>query len=143
MKAFQNKSNIFYIILLMLPLILSVIFYNSYPDMVAVHWDSQGIADHFVSRNAAAFGLPIIEFAVILIFNISRKGFYIHNKNLMYYIGKWGIAIIPFIVQTAILLMTKNEDANISINTAIVLSLLFGIALIVIGVFISHSKIDF
>ena len=142
-KALKQIPNIIYILLLLFPIILSLLCYNNFPDNVAIHWNSQGIADNFVSRNMAAFGLPIIELVIVLIFNISRKNNYTNNKNFIYYIGTWGIAIIPAIVQITIVSMIKNVNVNMNINIGIIFTLLFGIIMIIIGALIPHSKIDF
>lgn len=69
----KNFRKILYLCLLVSPFVLSALFYSKYPDQVAVHWNSQGIADSFVSKNFAAWGIPGILLVIIIFFSCPDK----------------------------------------------------------------------
>lgn len=130
----KNFRKILYLCLLVSPFVLSALFYSKYPDQVAVHWNSQGIADSFVSKNFAAWGIPGILLVIIIFFQLSRQNRTGHESggNLLFAIGTWGVAIIPVIVQSVILFMI----GEMNFKWGFIISIIFGILIAVIGVLI-------
>lgn len=134
----KNFRKILYLCLLVSPFVLSALFYSKYPDQVAVHWNSQGIADSFVSRNFAAWGIPGILLVIIIFFQLSRQNRTGHESggNLLFAIGTWGVAIVPVIVQSIILFMI----GEMNFKWGFIISIIFGILIAVIGVLIPKME---
>lgn len=134
----KNFRKILYLCLLVSPFVLSALFYSKYPDQVAVHWNSQGIADSFVSKNFAAWGIPGILLVIIIFFQLSRQNRTGHESggNLLFAIGTWGVAIIPVIVQSVILFMI----GEMNFKWGFIISIIFGILIAVIGVLIPKME---
>lgn len=72
MKA-KNNLRILTIttVLCLLPMLLSLGLYPDLPEQIGVHWNSAGVADNFLPKAWAAFGLPLL-FAAINIFSKIR-----------------------------------------------------------------------
>lgn len=134
----KNFRKILYLCLLVSPFVLSALFYSKYPDQVAVHWNSQGIADSFVSKNFAAWGIPGILLVIIIFFQLSRQNRTGHESggNLLFAIGTWGVAIVPVIVQSVILFMI----GEMNFKWGFIISIIFGILIAVIGVLIPKME---
>lgn len=134
----KNFRKILYLCLLVSPFVLSALFYSKYPDQVAVHWNSQGIADSFVSRNFAAWGIPGILLVIIIFFQLSRQNRTGHESggNLLFAIGTWGVAIVPVIMQSVILFMI----GEMNFKWGFIISIIFGILIAVIGVLIPKME---
>ena len=135
MKIYQK---ILYVCLLIAPFLLSALFYSRYPDQVAVHWSSQGIADSFVSRNFAAWGIPAILLAIVIFFQMSRQNRTDQNGkvDLLFAIGTWGVAAVPIIVQSVILFMV----GELVFKWGFLISIFFGVLMVLTGIFIPRLE---
>lgn len=65
----RNKLLVLTSLLCLLPIVLSIILYTQLPAKIAIHWDSTGVADRYVSKAWASFGIPLL----FLAFNIIQK----------------------------------------------------------------------
>lgn len=131
MKTFRK---VLYFLLLAAPFVLSALFYSRYPDQVAVHWNAQGIADSFVSKNFAAWGIPGILLVIVIFFQLSRQNHVGRERGeqLLFAIGTWFVAVVPVIVQSVILFMI----GEINFKWGFLISIIIGVFVMVIGVLI-------
>ncbi|WP_244834485.1 SdpI family protein [Clostridium sp. BJN0001] len=134
----KNKSMILSTIICLSPIILSVIFYNRLPDMVAVHFNNEGIADGYMPKAIAAFGMPVF-LAVLNIYSWFMADKDPKGKNA----GKalkgflrWIIPIISVVFVPITLIMSIGKNIPI----VFVSQSLVGVIITIIGNYLPKCK---
>jgi uncharacterized membrane protein len=61
-------------IVCLLPIVLAIPFYGELPDTIAIHWNSAGVADSYLPKWAALFGLPVLMAVFNIFSQIYRMG---------------------------------------------------------------------
>lgn len=111
----KNKLLLITTIVCLLPLILSYLLYDKLPEEVAIHFNSEGIADNYVPKAVAAFGLPFLM-AVINIFThftINNDPKKMNASSALKYIGKWAVPILSIILMPVTLFIALGYKISI------------------------------
>lgn len=122
-----NKTLIISTILCIIPLILSIIFYDKIPEKIPSHFDINGNVDSYQSKFFICILLPIIFcignlFLNILLNNDPKKEN--HNKKLLT-ICKFIIPSISLIFIPASIFISLEFNINVEIIVSIFISILF------------------
>lgn len=140
MKKFELKKEIVPIIFLVLTIIASIATYKYLPDRVVSHWNFQGVADGWSSKNFHAIFFPCLILFMYLLFyflpTIDPKRERYQEFEKVYYIFESmmiGVLFIVFLVATLF-----NLGYDIPIGN--VISLVIGIMMIVIGNYMGKIK---
>jgi len=125
----------------MIPYVIGILLYNQMPDTMAIHFNTQGVADGFASKNIALFGLPSIIVVVYLLCTWATEKDPKHANippimmNLIY-------AICPVIsIFTYFLMINASLEHGMDIfDTMSMTTLLVGVIFIVIGNYLPKCK---
>lgn len=134
----KKRAIIISFILLLVPIILGIVFYDKMPEQLPTHWGTNGEVDQYSSKLMALILLPCILFAVqgIAIFatkndprkkNISESGL-----NIILFI----CPILSIVINFVIIMYGLNKPINMTKIVGLVLSLTF----IVLGNFIPKQR---
>lgn len=69
MKVF----NLFACITLLIVIFASFALFNRLPDNIPIHWDIEGDANSFVTKDIGIFIVPIVLILFILVMNVSKQ----------------------------------------------------------------------
>lgn len=106
-------------IICFLPLILSVVLYDKLPAEVAIHFNYAGVADNYVPKAVAAFGMPVLM-AMINIFThvkINNDPKKMNSPSALKYLAKWSVPIVSVILQPVTLFIALGYKIPVSIIT--------------------------
>lgn len=139
----KNNQHIFAItsVVCLLPLIFSAVVYGRLPDQIAVHWNNAGIADNYLPKAIAAFGLPILFLALNVMLTKMRKVGDLKNEswsraNASLQILVWTAPVLSVILVPVTLLLAMGMNIPI----VMVGSLLVGLALIYAGNYFPKTR---
>lgn len=138
MNKKDHKNIIITSIICLLPMILSLILYNRLPDEVAVHWNSEGIADGYMHKALAAFGLPVLFFII----NLISKTFLLNDpkkerqSQVIKTISMW---IAP-VLSVVLVPVTLYIALGVNIPIVMISSLVAGVLLIILGNYLPKSR---
>jgi immunity protein, SdpI family len=96
----KNKLLFITTITCLLPLILSLVLYEKLPEEVAIHFNGEGVADNYVPKAVAAFGIPFLMAAINIFthFTINNDPKKMNASSALIYIGKWSVPILSVII---------------------------------------------
>jgi len=137
MKRIFDKTTILSTVIILLPIIPALIFYNQIPEVVAIHFNAKGVADGWASRAFAVFALPSLLAALNIFVQfmlLSDPKRDIHSK--LFLLGRWSLAPISIIANTVTLLIALS--IKIAIETIIPLAV--AILFLIIGNYLPKSK---
>lgn len=136
-NIFKTKSFWISVALCLIPFVLSAVFYNKMPDMVATHFGFDNQPDNYSPKWLAAFLIPLIMLAVNLIvwfaINAEPKQYGI-NKHIKRVI-LWMIPILSVFIQCIMITYSVS-----GINLVNFVPLLIGILFIVIGNYLPKCR---
>lgn len=128
----KNKWNLlFSSIVILLPVVFGLIFWNSLPEELTTHWGLGGEANGWMTRGATVFLLPVILLAVhwlCLLISIKFPGRTEQNPKLMG-IMLWIIPIISLVSHGTVYMVAFGME----IQPIFLINILLGILLIVLG----------
>ena len=131
MKKIDWKILIITCIFCLLPIVLGVVYYDSLPDKVAIHFDIYNNPDNYFAKAIFVFGFPIfmalIQTFCFVVVDIADKHKEANRKISM--ISKW---IIP-ILSIAMYVITMLYNLNHIVDIRAYVMLILGIMFIVIG----------
>ena len=111
------------------PFLFSAVYYSRLPEQVATHFDSFGKPDGYSARAFAAFGIPGILLAAVLVcllcFRIDPKYQNIAASPQIKAVILWGIVILSNLVQAAVIMKALNLEVNITVVVDIAVGVLF------------------
>ena len=123
------KKDWLILILIVLGFALGGYFYPSLPDRVPVHWNANGDINGYGSKLFGAFGLPLINLGMYLMFillpNIDPKKKNYNNFMSTYQFLKYLLIIFFLGIQLMTLLIATGVVVNKPILVQIMISLLF------------------
>ena len=141
MKKINMKSLIITSIVCLLPIICGLIFYNSLPENIAIHWGIYNNANGYFSKPAFLFGMPIIMVALqvflSIVSDLSDKNPEANKKAVTVY--KWIIPIITIVMYIVTIAIALGNDLDIRK----ILMLLLGILFIISGNYIPKVRSDY
>lgn len=126
------------IIMFIIPILLGIRFYKQLPDEMAVHFNSQNIADGFAPKWFALFGIPafmilIHSFSVFTVKNDPKKnGHSKVVKGILY----WLIPVLAVIMQIAII--AYGLDKSFDITTYVLAGV--GVLTVILGNYLPKSR---
>lgn len=134
----KNKIFILGLILSLVPFVLGLIFYNSLPETMAVHFDAMGKPNGYASKNTALFLLPLgLMIAYIAAYFITIKD--PKHKNQDGKLNAFIFLFIPFInILVSAFTIAVGLGREIKVN--ILVPALVGVVFVVIGNFMPKVK---
>lgn len=138
MKKIITRNMIITSIVCLIPFLISIIFYNSLPDQVAIHFDFNGTPNGYSSKSFAAFGLPALMFIINIILN-----FFLDNDPKKANVSKtinaasrWIVPILAVIIQS----LTVAYAVGRNINISMVVSIFVGMLIMILGNYLPKCK---
>ena len=113
----KNKSTIISTIICLLPIVLSVMLYPKLPTQIAVHFNNAGVADGYLPKAIAAFGMPVL-FAAINLYVHFRINLDPKNENISISLksfSRWMIPITSISVIPVTLMMATGKEIPITL----------------------------
>jgi uncharacterized membrane protein len=135
-----RKSEIFYLAMIAVFIIVGFVFYPQMPDKIASHWNAQGEVDGYMSKFWGVFLLPIIVAAITTLFiAIPRIDPLKQNikKFIKYYDG-FIIIFLLFMLFIEIFMLLWNSGTKLNINRIIPFAV--GLLFIYAGILIENAK---
>lgn len=134
----KNKSTLISTLICFFPIIPAIILYNKLPAQIAVHFNSAGIADGYLSKPIALFGLPTLLAAINIYshFRINKdpksENASIRLKELL----KW---LIPLLSITMIPI-SIFKSMGIDIPIVFISQTILGLVIIICGNYMPKCK---
>lgn len=125
-------------IIVLLPILFGIIYWNDLPDIMAIHWGPNGKADGFSSKAFTVIALPLILLVIHLacvFFTLLDKNQKEQNKKVLA-IMFWIVPAISIIANAAIY---KNAFGN-GFQMKSWISILLGLMFIFIGNYLPKIK---
>lgn len=133
-------SRILFWFFALFPFLFSAVFYSRLPEQVATHFNSSGKPDGYSSRAFAAFGLPAIMLAAILVMMILFKADPKHRNIAaspkIRAAVLWGVAILSNLTQATVILKALDYKVNVTIA----INLAVGVFFLFIGNYLPKCK---
>lgn len=134
----KNKSTLISTLICFFPIIPAIMLYNKLPAQIAVHFNSAGIADGYLSKPIALFGLPTLLAAINVYshFRINKdpksENASIRLKELL----KWLIPLISItMIPTSIF-----KSMGINIPIVFISQTILGLVIIICGNYMPKCK---
>lgn len=127
MKKINWNNLIFTCILCLMPICIGLYFYDELPDIMAIHFNIENVADNFGPKNFVIFGLPIIMAllqafcCIISDINEAQKG----KSPKLVKIMKWIIPFLTIVMYMLTILVGLGKDVNIGKIISIILGVMF------------------
>lgn len=131
MKKKSNLSIILTSVVCLIPFVISMLYYNELPDMVATHFNGHGVPDGYSSKLVAAFGIPAFLFVINIITNIAilRNPMKGRSGKILNNLAKWTVPVIGVFTQAFIIAYARG--INIDVNTYVLLGV--GLLTLIVG----------
>jgi len=134
----KNKSTIISTIVCLLPIVLSTVLFDKLPEQIAVHFNNAGVADNYLPKAVAAFGLPILMAAINLYshFRVNKDP---KNENAAVSLknfSKWLVPLLSVIMVPITLFMAMG----MSIPIVLISEAIVGVVIIVAGNYLPKCK---
>lgn len=127
----KNKTLLYLTILCLLPTVIGLIIYNRLPSELPIHFDINGVADNYASKDITIFGLPLffifINFIIYFAIKYDPKNKYQNNfmmKFPLYFVVILENIIIPFVYMIG--LGYEIDISNIVMIPIIILFIIIG-----------------
>lgn len=138
MKKINYKILLVTCIVTLFPIVLGLIFYNKLPDTVAIHFDINNNPNGYFSKNAFAFGMPILMVVLQLfscvISDVADK--YPEANRKMMVVGKWIIPILSIILYIVTVMYAIGNKLDIRKIVMFILGTLF----VIMGNYLPKTK---
>lgn len=137
MKKYKKTLTLTSVIIL-LPIVIGLIFWNRLPDTIATHFGSDNVANGWSSKPFVVFGMP----AVMLLLHWVCAAATMNDpkkKNIsdkMFRVILWIVPVISLLT----LAMTYVNALGIAVNVGMVTNLLMGVVFIIIGNYLPKCK---
>lgn len=121
-------------VMCLVPIIFGLIFYDSLPDKVAIHFDINNNPDNFVSKEFFVFGVPVIMmlFQIFCCVITDLKDEHPEANKKAVNVMKW---IIP-VITVLLYVVTLMYAMTIGIDIRVVVMLILGVMFVVMGNYI-------
>lgn len=134
MKKINFKVLIITCIMCLVPIVFGLIFYDSLPDKVAIHFDVNNNPDNFCSKEFFVFGTPLImvlfQIFCCVITDIKDE----HPEA-----NKKSVTVMKLIIPTITVLMyvvTLMHAMTVGIDIRIVVMIILGVMFVIMGNYI-------
>ena len=126
-------------IIILLPILFGVLYWEQLPDMMTIHWGVNNEANGFASKGFTVFGLPLILLGVQLLCSYATT---LDKKNKNTSLPDFVLWIIPTISLLCNFVIYSSA-LNYTINISLIVTLLMGILFIVMGIYMPKVKQNF
>jgi len=125
-------------IFILLPILFGVFKWNELPDMIAIHWNLEGIPDGYSSKAFAVFGLPSIMAAFHILCAFGHK----LDPKRENYSDKLFIFILWLCPTLSIVLSyaTYAHALGYDVNVSKIVTMLMGFVFIIVGNYMPKVK---
>jgi len=136
----MNKLNLITLLLIILSFLIGIFSYQSLPDKIASHWDSQGNVNGYIQKFWGIFLLPIISISLFLLFYFLPKidPLKENYKKFKSYYDSFILIIILFMFYIYILTLIWNFGIQFNMNLSLIPAL--GFLFIYIGIILKKIK---
>lgn len=125
-------------IIILLPVCVGLILWNSLPEQIAIHWNVQGVADGFAGKTTAVFALPCFLLAMhwicTLVTSADPKVKNVQGKPLTLVL--WICPVISLVICSIVYAVAMGY--NISIE--IIMPMVMGVLFVLIGNYMPKCK---
>ena len=125
-------------LVILLPILVGLVFWNRLPQQVPFHWDINGNVDNWVSRPIAVFCMPGIMLALhwvcVLASSLDSKSRHYHRKAIQLVL--WICPALSLLISTLVYATALGSPVRVEI----ILPLFFGLLMIVIGNLLPKMK---
>ena len=127
MNKKNNSTLIVTSLLCLIPFVISAIFYNDLPDMVATHFNNNGEPDGYSSKLVAAFGIPLFLLIVniVSVLLVEKQEMNGRGGKTIKNIGIWTLPVVSIITEGVIIGYAKGARSNFCSYVIISLGFLF------------------
>ena len=134
----NKKLAVITAIIILLPILVSLCFWDQLPEQVPIHWNIHGEVDGYASRFVAVVVLPLVLFGVHIlgIFATLMDPKY---KNISNKIWTLILSICP-VLSFIMMYMMVGSALGMEINVNAILPVFLGIVFIVIGNYLPKCK---
>jgi uncharacterized membrane protein len=134
----KNKSTIISTIVCLLPLALSAMLYSRLPEQIAVHFNSAGVADNYLPKSVAAFGLPVL-LAVINLYTQFRVNQDPKNENAAASLKNLSRWLVP-IISVVIIPITLFMSMGVAFPIVLIAQAITGAVVVICGNYLPKCK---
>lgn len=134
----KNKNWILPFLMCFVPVLIGVMVYPKMPEMMPVHFNFEGTADNFASKEFALFGLPLIMAALFLfcVFATNSDPKQNNYSEKLLTFTFWVIPILSILISVMIICISLGMEIRVNIFVPV----LVGIVMIVVGNYLPKVK---
>ena len=116
-------------LLIILPILIGLILWNSLPDQMVIHWGVDGQADGWSSKPFAVFGLPLIMTAALWLCALGtgadpKKA---NHPDKVVHLVLWIIQILSIVLFTITYAVALGKNVRIELVMPVIIGLIFTI----------------
>ena len=135
-----KKTDIIILIIILISFGIAIYYYPQMPERMASHWNAKGEIDGYMSKGWALYLMPVITFAMYLMFLLIPKIDPL-KKNIEKfrpYFDWFIILMVVFLLYIYILTIAANLGYTFNMTTMILPAI--GVLFIYIGFLVEHAK---
>jgi uncharacterized membrane protein len=119
-------------------MVLSAVLYSKLPEQIAVHFNNSGVADNYLPKAIAAFGLPLLFAAINLYshFRINKDPKSENASASLKSLTQWIVPVISVVLVPITLFMAL--DVNVPI--LLIVQALAGVVVVICGNYLPKCK---
>ena len=127
-------------LLILLPMMLGVIFWDKLPSQMVIHWGADGAVDGMGGRAVAVFVLPCILLAlhwlcvIATVADPKNK----NQNNKMFRVVLWIMPVLTIVLNAVMYAVS----AGIEIDITTIITLMLGVMFIILGNYLPKCKIN-
>lgn len=134
----NKKQLIISSIIILLPILVGLLFWNYFPERMAIHWNMDGEPDGWSGRTFAILGLPLIIFVIhwISVFFITHDPKNKDQSEKVFHMVLWLLPMISLIVCSYTYAINLGKE----ISTDIMVRVLLGFLFVILGNYMPKCK---
>jgi len=125
-------------LLILLPMVVGLILWNSLPEQLPVHWNAEGQIDGYGSRALVVFGLPGLMLALhwfcAFVTTLDPK-----HKNISQKSFRLVLWIIP-VITIPLCLLSYGTVMGMAVSVELVVPMLVGLIFVILGNYIPKCR---
>lgn len=134
------KKYVLQITIITISVLLSIILYQDLPELMASHWNAQGVVDGYSSKLSNVLMFPILQI-ILFVLLIAIPQFDPKKKNIEKFEKEYYLFITVFLLFLILLqLQVFLWNIGIQISMAIIMPILMGILFIFVGQLLKSAK---
>lgn len=135
----QNKRTVLITsIIILLPVLFGLVYWNELPEQMITHWGWDGTADGWSSRAFAVFGLPVVIFVLhwLCVFGTAMDPKNKGQNGKVFCVVLWITPMLSLFVNGIIYAVSLG----IEVHSNLIVNLLMGVTFVVIGNYLPKCK---